>query len=185
MELVKGAGSYIMEPYSILSYDSRKADGNLPTIRIGKFCSIAAICSFILSNHHINRVSTSNSPVSLFKHGMGNLSSYSKGDIHIKNDVWIGANCTILDGITIGNGAVIAAGSVVVKSVAPYAIVGGNPAKLIRYRFSEDIIRQLEELQFWEMEEHDIRKFDIWSEDIATFIEEVKDYHAFRRRLVA
>jgi virginiamycin A acetyltransferase len=181
MELVKGPGSYIIEPYSILSYDSRKADGNLPTIQIGKFCSIATNCSFIVSNHFTNRVSTSASPFTLFEHGMGNLSSYSKGDIHIKNDVWIGANCTILDGITIGNGAVIAAGSVVVKSVAPYAIVGGNPAKLIRYRFSEDIIRQLEELQFWEMDENEIRKFDIWSEDIETFIEEVKDYQEFKR----
>ena len=181
MDITKGAGSYIVEPYRIESHDCRKADGSLPTIQIGKFCSIGSNCCFIMANHLTNRVSTSASPYSLFSHGAGNLSSYSKGDIHIKNDVWIGANCTILDGITIGNGAVIAAGAVVVKSVAPYAIVGGNPAKLIRYRFSEDTIRRLEDLQFWEMDEREIGKFDIWSEDIEDFIEEVRSYQEFKR----
>lgn len=178
----KGFNTYIVEPYRIESHDCRKEDGTLPTIYIGNCCSIGSNCAFILSHHRMNRISTSASPYSISNHGLGNKSSYSKGDIHIKNDVWIGANCTILDGLTIGNGAVIAAGAVVVKSVPPYAIVGGNPAKIIRYRFSEEIIKQLEELQFWELDERDIGKFDIWSEDIETFISEVREFKEFKAR---
>ena len=79
-----------------------------------------------------------------------------------------------MDNITIENGAVIAAGSVVTKSVPPYAIVGGNPAKILKYRFSEDIIQQLENLQFWNMPVERIRNFDLWSEDIEDFINSVR-----------
>jgi virginiamycin A acetyltransferase len=168
--------SYIIEPYSILSYDSRKKDGNLPIVKIGKKCSIAANCTFSLSNHLTDTFSTSASKHSLFTHKQGNLSSYSKGDIIIKNDVWIGANVTILDGITIGNGAVIAAGAVVVKDVPAYAIVGGNPAKLIKYRFSQDIIDQLESLCFWDLCLEDIHRFDIHTKDIDAFIRAVREF---------
>ena len=181
MSIVQGFNSYIVEPYRIESHDCRKEDGVLPTIHIGNHCSIGSNCTFILSHHYTNRVSTSASPYSISSHGLGNTSSYSKGDIIIKNDVWIGTNCTILDGLIIGNGAVIAAGAVVVKSVPPYAIVGGNPAKHLRYRFSEEIIKQLEELQFWELDEKDVRKFDIWSEDIEAFISDVREFKKFKR----
>ena len=180
MSIIKGVSSYIVEPYQIESHESRKMDGTLPTIQIGTHCSIGRNCTFILAHHRYNRVSTSPSPFSISSHGLGNTSSYSKGDIIIKNDVWIGTNCTILDGLTIGNGAVIAAGAVVVKSVPPYAIVGGNPAKIIRYRFSEEIVKQLEELQFWELDEKDIAKFDIWSEDIEEFISDVRAFKEFK-----
>ena len=158
--------SYIMQPYHIVSYDSRKEDGELPVVRIGKKCSIAMNCTFTLSQHLLNRFTTGVSTTHLFKHGKGNSSSFSKGDIIIKNDVWIGVNSTILDGITIGNGAVIAAGSVVTKDVPPYAIVGGNPAKIIKYRFSKDIIDKIEKIHFWDMPLGFIESFDIWSDDI-------------------
>ena len=181
-ELSIDSSSYIMNPYTILSYDSRKKDGKLPIIQIGKKCSIAANCTFSLSNHLTDTFSTSVSTRNLFLHKQGNPSSYSKGDIIIKNDVWIGTNVTVLDGITIGNGAVIAAGSVVVKDVPPYAIVGGNPAKLIKYRFSQDIIDDLEAICFWDLSIEQIEKFDIHTRDIKDFIEQVR---VFRRPALA
>ena len=73
-----------------------------------------------------------------------------KGDTKIGNDVWIGYGATIMPGVTIGDGAIIATKSVVTKDVAPYAIVGGNPAKEIRKRFSEDEIKALLEIQWWD-----------------------------------
>ena len=84
------------------------------------------------------------------------MSSFSRGDIIIGHDVWIGANCSILDNTRIGNGSVIATGSVVTKDVPPYAIVGGNPAKIIKYRFNEDQRRSLDEMQWWDFETVDI-----------------------------
>lgn len=166
--------SYITEPYHIESFDSRKENGDLPRIMIGKFCSIARNCTFVIAHHLTNRITTAASSHMLFNHNQGNRSSFSRGDIIIKNDVWIGVNSTILDNITIGNGAVIAAGSVVTKSVPPYAIVGGNPAKIIKYRFSDDNIQKLEDLHFWDMPIEIICTFDLWSDNIEEFINSVK-----------
>ena len=180
MSLVKHETSYIIEPHHILSYDSRKADGNLPVIKIGKKCSIATNCTFTLSNHMLDTFSTCPPYTHLFSHKQGNPGSYSKGDIIIKNDVWIGANCTILDGITIGNGAVIAAGSVVTKDVPAYAIVGGNPAKLIKYRFSREIIEEIEQTMFWEMDMYEINKFDIHTKNIEELLRQIKEYKLSR-----
>ena len=73
-----------------------------------------------------------------------------KGDINIGNDVWIGYNATILAGVTIGDGAIIATNSTVIKDVEPYSIVGGNPANEIKKRFSEDTITKLLELKWWD-----------------------------------
>lgn len=174
MSLEKDLSSYIIEPYHIISYDSRKSNGELPTIKIGKYCSIATNCSFILSNHLSNRFTTSPINKSIFPHGKGNTSSYSKDDIVICNDVWIGANCSIIDGITIGNGAIIAAGSVVTKSVEPYSIVGGNPAKHIKYRLPEDIIKRIEATNFWELPIEKIKKFNLWEEDINKVLTDIE-----------
>ena len=81
----------------------------------------------------------------------------------IKNDVWIGANSVIMPNITIGNGAIIGAGAVVTKDVPDYAIVAGVPAKIIKYRFSQDIIDRLLILQWWNMDPKVIKKhIDLW-----------------------
>ena len=183
MALTTGEKTYIIQPYTILSYDSRKSDGSIPTITIGKCCSIAHNCTFVMSHHLTNRVSTSaiiSNDIHLFDHKQGNPSSYSRGDIIIKNDVWIGANCTIMDNLTIGNGAVIAAGSVVTKNVEPYAIVGGNPAKLIKYRFAHDIIQRLESTKVWELPINDILKYNIYSDDIHQFILDIENLNTTR-----
>ena len=183
MSLVKDASSYITQPNHILSYDCREISGRIPEIIIGKKCSIASNVTFILANHLTDRFTTYPSPHSLFNHKKGNKSGYSKGDILIKNDVWIGANSTILDGITIGNGAVIAAGSVVVKNVPAYGIVGGNPAKLIKYRFSPEIIAKIESLRFWDLPMNEIDQFDLWCEDINQTIAEIEAFMLKRRAI--
>jgi len=79
-------------------------------------------------------------------------------DTFIGNDVWIGANVVVMAGVNIGNGAVIAAGAVITKDVPPYAIVGGVPAKIIRFRFSEDQIEALQNISWWDIAESDLRR---------------------------
>lgn len=122
----------------------------------GKFCSIGPGCRIGLGKHPTNYLSTH--PVFFSNKNQAGVlftkSNYFKEyeSINIGNDVWIGANVVVLDGVTVGNGAIIAAGSVVVKDVPPYAIVGGNPAKLIRMRFSGDVIDSLSELEWWDRE---------------------------------
>ena len=78
--------------------------------------------------------------------------------VSIGNDVWIGRQCIILDGIKIGDGAIIATGAVVTKDVPPYAIVGGVPAKIIKYKFSQEIIYRLEEIKWWNLSDEEITK---------------------------
>lgn len=108
---------------------------------IGNFCSIGENVLFVVAAEHGYK-SLSSFPFKVKIAGEKN-EALSKGDIVVKDDVWIGINSTILSGITINQGAVVAAGSVVTKDVPPYAIVAGNPAKIIKYRFSEPIIEKL------------------------------------------
>src|SRR5690606_37336752 len=120
---------------------------------IGKFCMIASDVKFIMNGaNHLTR-SVSSYPFEIFGNGWENAMegrAYPhKGDIVIGNDVWIGYNATIMTGVNIGDGAIIAANSTVVKDVPPYTIVGGNPAVEIRKRFSEGEINQLLELKWW------------------------------------
>ncbi len=77
---------------------------------------------------------------------------------YIGNDVWIGAKSIIMDGVIIGNGAIVAAGSVVTKDVPPFAVVGGAPAKIIKYRFTQDIIDRLEDIQWWNLPDEELTK---------------------------
>lgn len=121
---------------------------------IGKFCMIASGVTFIMNgaNHLTDAISTY--PFAIFGHGwegaMEGKQYPHKGDTIIGNDVWIGYNATIKAGVTIGDGAIIAANSTVTKDLAPYAIVGGNPATEIRKRFDDDRIRKLLEIKWWD-----------------------------------
>ena len=122
---------------------------------IGKFCSISDNCRIGTASHTLNYISTS--PIfTLKKNGTG--STWIKESIahtnetkkvKIGNDVWIATRVIIKDGVSIGDGAIIGAGAVVVKDVPPYAVVGGVPAKVIKYRFNQDIIDRLLALQWW------------------------------------
>lgn len=120
---------------------------------IGKFCMIASDVKFIMNgaNHLTDSLSTY--PFAIFGKGwesaMNGKTYPQKGNINIGNDVWIGYNATIMAGVSIGDGAIIATNSTVIKDVEPYSIVGGNPAKEIKKRFSKEVITQLLELQWW------------------------------------
>ena len=129
-------------------------------LEIGNYCSIAKGVTFILGGeHNISTLSTYPFKSQIFAQGK---EAKSKGSIIIKDDVWIGYNATICSGITIGQGAVIATGSIVIKDIPPYAIVGGNPAKIIKYRFPESIIQKLLEVNvselFDKLQKQDIEK---------------------------
>ena len=124
---------------------------------IGKFCSIAREVRFIMNgaNHSLNGISTY--PFYIFGHDWKEHTPpdeqyLSKGDTRIGNDVWIGYRSVILPGITIGDGAVIGACSLVTSDVEPYTIVGGNPAKKIRKRFEDEDISKLLEIKWWNWE---------------------------------
>jgi virginiamycin A acetyltransferase len=175
----KGTQSYVINP-TVLLYNSRKSDGELPVIKIGNYCSIANNCTFILSNHDSTLATTTPPQWSVFPHGKGNPGSFSRGDIIIGNDVWIGANVTIVDNVHIGNGAVVAAGAVVTKNVPAYAVVGGNPARVIKYRFTEEHIKGLEETQWWNLNGELIRILDPWTRDIDGFIHRCRESIATR-----
>ena len=120
---------------------------------IGKFCMIASNVTFIMNGANHLSSSISSYPFAIFgndwSRAMDGKSYPNKGNTVIGNDVWIGYNTTIMPGLTIGDGAIIASNSTVTKDVEPYSVVGGNPAQLIRKRFSEADISKLLELQWW------------------------------------
>lgn len=122
---------------------------------IGNFCSIAPNVQFVLgSDHNYSCLSTFPFKVKVFGQ---QYEALSKGDIKICDDVWIGYGSIILSGVIINQGAIVAAGSVVSRDVPPYAIVGGNPAKVIKYRFDKEIIDGLMKINFSNFDEAKIR----------------------------
>lgn len=126
---------------------------------IGNYCSIASNVTILLGGEHKSEwISTYPfQTIAIFDMKNNFNERKSKGNVEIKNDVWIGTNVTILSGVTIGNGAIIGAGSVVTKNVPDYAIVGGNPARIIRYRFEQEKIDTLLEIKWWDWDTHKIQ----------------------------
>ena len=129
-------GKYTYGELNILRLDDSS------NLTIGSLCSIAENVMFLLAaDHGISRISTFPFKAKMLKETENE--ALSKGDIVVDDDVWIGHGATILSGVHIGQGAVVAAGAVVSKDVPPYAIVGGVPAKIIKYRFDEKMIEQM------------------------------------------
>jgi len=170
-------GTYFDRNVNIISWSDEYL------IHVGKYCSIGRDCNFFLhANHRPDWITTSSQllgpvtpEIASMHMGMGHPSC--KGDITIGNDVWIGAKSTIMSGVKIGHGAVIGSGSVVAKDVPPYAIVVGNPAKIVKYRFDEQQIEDLLSIAWWDWEESKIKEESmiLWSKDINYFIEKHKN----------
>ena len=152
---------------------------NYAKLTVGNFCSIGGNVKIYLGGEHRTDYITT-FPFGYLHKNVFNLNreydnKFTKGDVCIGNDVWIGDNSTIMSGINIGDGSVIANNSHVVKNVEPYSIVGGNPAKLIRYRFTQEQIQKLLQIKWWFWNDEKINNYVelLHSLDIDNFINEV------------
>ncbi len=131
--------------------DVHKFTRETPTLTVGKFCSIASGATFMLGGEHDPGLCTTY-PFNMFFNEYSDIDSHPrlKGNIVVGNDVWFGSDCKIMSGVTIGDGACIAANAVVTKDVSPYTIVGGVPAQVIRKRFPDEIIEKFMEIKWWD-----------------------------------
>jgi acetyltransferase-like isoleucine patch superfamily enzyme len=125
---------------------------------VGKYCSVSWGVTFFLGHEHATGNNTTYAFYKRVRAYSDTGVSETKGGITIGNDVWIASDVKVLSGVNIGDGAVIGANSLVTKDVPKYAIYGGNPAKLIRMRFSEDIIKIFDEIRWWDWPLEDIAK---------------------------
>lgn len=147
--------------YGSLGFGSYIGYNSFIVGKIGRFCSIGS-CVRVIRGMHPSKVFISTHPYFYSKEGVNGVSYVKKQKFNefkyadnescilIKNDVWIGDNVSIIEGVTVENGAIIAAGSLVNKDVDPYTIVGGVPAKVIGYRFEKEIIKELDNSKWWD-----------------------------------
>ncbi|MBI5191628.1 MAG: CatB-related O-acetyltransferase [Nitrospirae bacterium] len=118
--------------------------------KVGRYSSFATGTVILLGGEHRTNWVTVYPFDVYFPDAKSRPCNYSKGDVVIGNDVWIGQDAMILSGITVGDGAVVAARSVVTRDVPPYAVVAGNPARIIKYRFPDDVIERLSRMKWWD-----------------------------------
>lgn len=144
-------------------------------VSVGSFCSISDNVVVGGSNHPMHFVSTS--PVFL-SHRDSVKEKFSRFEYldlprtWIGNDVWLGYGCRVRAGVKIGHGAVVAMGSVVTKDVPPYSVVGGNPAQVLRTRFSEEVIEKLLSTEWWHLSDEELGRWAIWFDDPQEFLNE-------------
>lgn len=144
-----GKNSYCVT--GIIQYSPEKEILSLCHLAVGNYVSMAQIENFYLALNHDYTCVTTAPLYKYFDSMTTNLNNkmLPRYQTIIGNDVWIGNDCTILEGVYIGNGAVVGAHSVVTKDVPPYAIVAGNPAKIVKYRFSDDVIAKMQKIKWW------------------------------------
>lgn len=151
---------------------------HIQNAQIGKFCSIGPRCLIGWGIHPINGISTAPMFYSKRKQNGMTLSKNDKvreiDTIEIGHDVFIGMNVTILDGVKIGNGAVIGAGAVVSKDIPSYAVAVGNPIKVIKYRFPEEICMKLNDSKWWELDERNLKIVEELFFDVENFLKTIK-----------
>jgi len=148
-------------------------------IQLGKYNSIGRDCNFFLhANHRVDWITTSSQLWGPVTHQIAETHMKMghptcKGNIIIENDVWIGAKSTIMSGVKIGNGSVVGSCSVVTKDVPPYSIVVGNPARVVKFRFTELQIEKLLKISWWDWTEDRIKTeaMTLWSDNIDEFID--------------
>ena len=170
--------------WDVSAYDY-KGNYFLPNLIVGSYCSVGHLVKFYLGgNHRHDWISSYPFHVksihnNTFKSLPDKIKGYphTNGDINIGNDVWIGEGVTVMSGVKIGDGAVIATNSTVIKDVEPYSITGGHPAKHIKYRFSDDVIKKLLEIKWWNMEENKLDKLIPYmvSNDIDLFFKKYEE----------
>lgn len=159
-------GKYTYGPLKVLS------NMKSVTLKIGDFCSIADQVCFILgSDHDTSHLSTF--PFTKVVPDISRNDAISKGNIVIGDDVWIGYGATILSGVQVGQGAVIAAQSVVTKDVPAYAIVAGNPAKVIKYRFPEELLEVAKKVDLCKIDAEVIRNH---ADDLYKIVSKKEDF---------
>ena len=136
---------------------------------IGKYCSISWFTTVGAVNHHFDTVTTHAFPVR-GRFGLTDVEgSMPEVTTYVGNDVWIGCNVVILPGVTIGDGAIVAAGSIVTKDVPPYAIVAGTPARVLRYRWDEKTVERVSRLKWWDWEDERIKdNLELFTEGISS-----------------
>jgi virginiamycin A acetyltransferase len=138
-------------------------EGEQAKLKIGKFCSIADNVRVLLGGEH-NYKNWSTYPFDnlLIRFKENGPTVKTKGDVTIGNDVWVGYGTLILSGITVGDRVVVGAGSVVTRSVPAYAVVAGNPARVVKYRFSKEKIAELQEMRWWDLPWKELREKVPW-----------------------
>lgn len=146
-------------------FETFHINNNSQRITIGRYCSIAERVKIFGGGEHGYKTISTYPFKTLF---LGqNIDAKSKGQTIIGNDVWLGYHSTILSGVKIGDGAIIAGMSVVTKDVPSYAIVAGNPARIIKFRFSDNVIEKLQKIKWWELKEDDIKNnIDLFYENL-------------------
>ena len=165
-------GTYFDRNVNIISWSDQYV------VKLGKYNSIGRDCNFFLhANHRADWITTTSQlwgPVTpeIAEMHMNMGHPACKGNINVGNDVWIGAKSTIMSGVTIGDGAIIGSTATVAKDVPPYAIVVGNPGKIVEYRFTHAQIDALMQIQWWNWDEEKIKNeaMDLWSPNIDEFI---------------
>lgn len=169
---------------SYIGYGSYVKKGDIYGCKIGRFCSIARGCNIGLAEHPIFMPSTSpcfyqvNSsiPKTFVKKNLFEEESRDRYKVYIGNDVWIGAEVSIKNGVKVGDGAVIGTKSFVTKDVPPYAVVAGIPARIIKYRFEKEVIEKLLRLKWWDREVSWIEKnAEIFGNKMDLFLQSLEE----------